>query len=78
MVLRKPLGVNIELVELLYNALRSPFGTVVETDDPERLRQRLYAIRRENEDFTPLSFVISPMNGRDLWILNKGSADAEG
>jgi hypothetical protein len=70
--------VNLELAELLYNALRSPFGTCIETDDPERLRQRLYAIRRENEDFAPLSFVISPMNGLDLWIINKGTSDAEG
>jgi hypothetical protein len=70
--------VNLALTELLYNALRSPFGTVVETDDAERLRQRLYAIRREHEEFAPLSFVISPMNGVDLWILNKGNVDAQG
>ncbi len=68
---------SLELKELLYDALRSPLGIVVETTDPERLRQRLYAIRREAEDFVPLSFVISPLNGVDLWILNKGGPDAE-
>lgn len=62
--------------EFLYDALRSKFGIVIETSDAERLRQHLYAIRRENEEFAPLSFVISPMNGVDLWILNKGTPDA--
>lgn len=66
---------NLQLTELLYDALRTPFGTVVQTEDPERLRQRLYAIRRESEDFAQLSFVISPINGMDLWIVNKGNSD---
>lgn len=66
---------NLELTELLYDALRTPLGTVIQTEDPERLRQKLYAIRKESEDFTQLSFVISPINGIDLWIVNKGNAD---
>ena len=69
---------NVELAEILYDATRARFGLLVETDDAERLRQKLYAIRRENEDFTALSFVISPMNGLDLWILNRGNTDGEG
>lgn len=67
---------NLELAEILYDALRSPFGLVVETDDAERLRQRLYVIRKESEDFAPLSFLISPLNGVDLWLLKKGTPDA--
>lgn len=67
---------NLELTKLLYDALRTPLGTVIETEDPERLRQKLYAIRKESSDFTQLSFVISPINGLDLWIVNKGNADA--
>lgn len=66
---------NLELTELLYNALRTPLGTVIQTEDPERLRQRLYALRKESEDFAQLSFVISPINGMDLWIVNKGNED---
>lgn len=66
---------NLELTELLYDALRTQLGTVIQTEDPERLRQKLYAVRRENSDFTPLSFVISPINGLDLWIVNKGNND---
>lgn len=69
---------NLDLAEFLYNALRSPYGTVIQTSDAERLRQKLYAVRREDPDFHPLSFVISPMNGLDLWIINKGTTDEEG
>lgn len=68
---------SLAFTELLYDALRTPLGLVVETDSAERLRQKLYAIRKANPDFTPLSFVISPMNGSDLWILNKGGSDGE-
>lgn len=64
---------NLELTELLYDALRTPLGTVIQTEDPERLRQRLYAVRKESEDFAQLSFVISPINGLDLWVVNKGN-----
>jgi hypothetical protein len=67
---------NLALAELLYAAVNSPYGVLVETDDAERLRQKLYAIRRDNKDFAALSFVISPMNGVDLWILNKGNTNA--
>lgn len=62
---------NLELTELLYDALHTPHGTVIQTEDAERLRQRLYAVRKESEDFLQLSFVISPINGLDLWIVRK-------
>lgn len=68
----------LELTELLYDALRSPVGTVIQTEDPERLRQQLYPIRKESAEFLQLSFVISPINGLDLWIVNKGNANVEG
>ena len=69
---------NLELTEILYDATRSALGLVIETDDAERLRQKLYAIRRGTSDFDNLSFIISPINGVDLWILNKGTPDGEG
>ena len=65
----------LEYVELLYEATRSPPGLVLETNDPERLRQRLYAIRKDNPDFEALSFLISPFNGKDLWVLNRAGKD---
>lgn len=67
---------ELGLVQLLYEALDTPFGLVIETNDAERLRQKLYPLRKEQEIFLPLSFVISPLNGVDLWILNKGAPRA--
>lgn len=64
-----------DLAELLYQAYASKFGVVVETDDAERLRQKLYALRRGQSDFKCLSFVISPFNGTDLWIIKQGGFD---
>ena len=64
---------NLDLTALLYDALRTSLGTVIQTEDPERLRQHLYAVRKESDDFSALSFVISPTNPLDLWIVNKGN-----
>jgi hypothetical protein len=61
----------IELIEVLYAAYHANFGVVVETSDPERLRQKLYPLRKENPDFDCLAFVISPLNGIDLWIVKQ-------
>lgn len=67
-----------QLLELLYSAKNAALGICVETTDAETLRQKLYALRREyDEEFTQLAFVISPMNGSDLWILNKENASGE-
>ena len=61
-----------ELLALLYAAKNAQLGTVIETNNPEGLRQKLYALRREYEpEFEQLSFLISPLNKADLWILNK-------
>lgn len=65
------------LASLLYEALASPHGICVETTDAERLRQKLYPERKKSPDFLPLSFIISPMNGVDLWIVNRGTSDGE-
>jgi hypothetical protein len=59
------------LIELLYAAYHAERGIVVETNDAERLRQKLYPLRKENPDFDSLAFVISPLNGMDLWIINQ-------
>ena len=61
------------MIELLYAALLSPLGVVVETTDVERLRQKLYAIRREAKDeaLAELSFVPSPTSDTQLWIVKK-------
>jgi hypothetical protein len=50
----------LNLLELLYEAYRSEIGIIVQTNDPERLRQKLYAERKKDPDLSCLSFRISP------------------
>lgn len=71
---------SIQLADLLYQALAAELGIVVETNDPERLRQKLYPIRKKWPDFECLAFVISPLNPADLWIIKqpKDIVNAEG
>lgn len=66
-----------EYLEVLYEALRADIGLVIATEDAERLRQRLYAIRRDQPEFKSLAFIISPMNGADLWIVKKEQASED-
>jgi hypothetical protein len=63
---------KLEHLERLYDALRTPLGVVVETEDREALRQKFYMIRRDNmEEFGCLSFILSPTNPAHLWILKR-------
>lgn len=60
------------LIELLYSAARSDYGIIVETDDVERLRQKLYPLRKTDSYLEGLSFVVSPTNpARELWIVKR-------
>lgn len=64
----------MDLAEILYQSLSSPYGRVVHTSDPEKLRQKLYTYRRENfiEGAEGLSFVISPTSpASELWVVKK-------
>jgi hypothetical protein len=68
------------MIELLYEALASEWGIAVETSDPDRLKQRLYAERRKAADpaLDALSLVTSPFNpGGELWIVNRSNDDGE-
>lgn len=63
-----------------YEALAAPFGIIIETDDPERAKQRLYAIREKSHDpdLAGLSITTSPTNpGRDLWIVKRKQPNGE-
>lgn len=60
------------LISYLYEALASDFGLVLETEDPERLRQKFYALRKGDPDLESLSFVISRTNPESqLWIVKR-------
>lgn len=56
---------------ILYEALGSQFGVVLQCDNAEKVRQKLYALRREADDpdLECLSFVQSPTNPQQLWIV---------
>lgn len=47
------------LIDFLYKALNSEFGVIVRTDNPERLRQKLYAERKKDPDLACISINIS-------------------
>lgn len=62
------------MLELLYQALASPLGIVIETTDVERLRQRLYAERREAKDESLAALGLVPSRTApesELWIVKK-------
>ena len=60
---------------LLFAAINSPLGIIVQTSDPERLRQKLYPLRKANPAFSCLHFVIPPTNsGTRLWVVKKPEA----
>ena len=63
---------------ILYEALASPLGLVVETNNPQNLRAKLYAARRADADLECLSIHLSPANpGGELWIVKKEQPDAQ-
>lgn len=60
------------MLELLYAALNSEYGVVVETNDPQRLRTKLYGLRKEDPDLHCLSMTISPTSpANELWIMKR-------
>lgn len=63
---------EIERFELLYEALNSAHGIIVETSDPVKLKSMLYPLRKQDETLDCLSFVTSPTApDTELWIVRK-------
>lgn len=65
-------GAAATILDLLYRALHSKYGIVVETNNLENLRQRLYKVRRESEDpdLAALTLRPSPTDPEtQLWII---------
>ena len=58
----------------LYEALGTPLGIVIQTDNPERTRQKLYRLRDQSDDpmLKELSIVISPtMPQSQVWLVKR-------
>ena len=66
-----------ELTEILYEALGTPLGVEVETNRPDLLRQRLYAVRRDDPALACLSITPAPLNPNGaLFIVKRSAPDA--
>lgn len=64
------------ILDLLYQALRAERGVVVETSDPDRLRQKLYAERKKDPDLACISIVKSRTHPESqLLLVKKGASD---
>jgi len=61
---------DLELASLLYQALQSPCGIVVRTNNFQLARQKFYATRREIQDssLAELQFRQGPLDPAELWI----------
>lgn len=57
------------LLDLLYRAENSPLGIVVETNDVNRLRQKLYALKKEHDDLKDLILKPHPLNPNSTLFL---------
>lgn len=68
------------MIAHLYNALHSPLGIIIETDNPERVRARFYSTRTKLSDpkLDCLSLVQSPTNTAQLWIVKRVEDEKEG
>lgn len=63
---------NLPLIEHLYRAMNSEFGVVVQTNNVERLRAKLYAERKKDPDLAALSINISRTSPEtEIWIIKK-------
>ena len=70
---------NSLVIELLYQSILTPHGLIIETDDVAFLQQKFYAARRSLphiEEFKQLSFIPSPTNPQQLWIVKTGKTNA--
>jgi len=66
------------MLEFMYQALRSARGIVLRTTDRDKLRQKLYAARRDagDADLDAIALVPSPTSEEELWLVKKGNNNA--
>lgn len=64
--------IDAQLIEYLYKALNSEHGVVISTDNPDLLRQKLYAARKTDPDLAAISISTSRTNpSEELWLVNR-------
>lgn len=68
-----------ELASILFRARQARIGLRIRTNNPDQLRQKLYPIRKEHPELSPLSFIISPTDPEHiLFIVNKTCEEPNG
>lgn len=67
------------MLEFWYTALRSPFGIELTVSDQDKVRQKLYAVRKEalDPELESISIRVPPNNPRALWLVKNGKGDAK-
>lgn len=67
------------LTEALYRALHSELGIVLTSTNPDKLRQKLYALRRklDDEDLAILHFATSRTSPESELLIVKGKPNAQ-
>jgi hypothetical protein len=66
------------MIELLYDALATPLGLIVKTDNPGKLRDHLDRLRKKDAEFADLSFCVSPLNPKtEIWIIKRVDNEKE-
>jgi hypothetical protein len=62
------------MIEHLYRALATPFGTTVLTNNPRAAKSKLYQLRSSRSEFGDLTITESPINpSAELWIYRKSA-----
>lgn len=56
--------------QLLFEAVGSELGKKIQTNSPERLRQKLYPLCKKTPAFSNIKLVIPPNRDDQLWIIN--------
>lgn len=65
-----------KLLMLLLTAAESEFGISVRTNSPQLLRNKLYALMREDIGLPKMAIASPPVNSDSiLWIIRKGERD---
>lgn len=62
-----------------YRALSSPFGIELVCSDPDAIKARLYAARREakDTDLNGVAICQSPFDPHKIWLVKKDPSDAK-
>ena len=71
------MGTKLDLTDIMIAAIDAEVGIAITTNDPEALKRRFYASRREYKEqgiprFDDLTFVVSPNSPtNEAWLFKK-------